>query len=148
MRSSLIIPNSIGWSKDQKTLYFVDTTKKNIIAFDYSASTGDLSNERVFFRYEGDGSPDGFKMDEEGNIWQAIYGDSCVVKISPEGKVIGRVNYPTKAITCPAFVGTELWVTTAGGDAEKYSGGVFKVDVGVGGLKDFKFKLDKKIPDL
>jgi len=71
-----------------------------------------------------------------------------VLRISPEGKVTGRVEYPTKAITCPAFVGTELWVTTAGGDEEKYSGGVFKVDVGVGGLKDFKFKLEKQIPGL
>ena len=144
----MTIPNSIGWSPDHKTLYFVDTTAKRIIAFDYSVSTADLSNERVFWEYDGEGGPDGFRIDDEGNIWQAIYGDSCVIKISPEGKVIGRVDYPTKAITCPVFVGTELWVTTAGGDEEKYSGGVFKVDVGVGGLKDFKFKLDKEIPGL
>lgn len=70
-----------------------------------------------------------------------------MVKISPEGKTIGKVNYPTKNITCPVFVGTELWVTTAGGDAEKYSGAVFKVDVGVRGPKDFEFKPESKIPD-
>jgi len=133
---------------DQKTFYFVHSTEKRIIAFDYEAATGDLSNERVFWEYDGDGDPDGFKMDTEGNIWQAIYGDSCVIKISPEGKVIGRVDYPTKAITCPVFIGTELWVTTAGGDEEKYGGGVFKVDVGISGLKDFKFKLDKEFPGL
>ncbi|TVY46476.1 Uncharacterized protein LOCC1_G003474 [Lachnellula occidentalis] len=148
MRSSLTIPNSIRWSPDHKTLYLVDSSAKRILAFDYSLSTGNLSNERVFFKYDGEGEPDGHRIDVEGNIWQAIYGDSCVLKISPQGKVIGRVDYPTKNITCPVFVGTELWVTTAGGNEEKYSGGVFKVDVGVAGLKDFKFKLEKDVPGL
>lgn len=92
-------------------------------------------------------------MDSEGNIWQAIYGDSKVVKIKDvngKGVVVGEVRYPTKAITCPVFVGSELWVTTAGGendggDGDRYKGAVYKVDVGVKGLKDSKFKLDKKI---
>jgi sugar lactone lactonase YvrE len=56
-----------------------------------------------------------------------------VVKISPEGKVVGEITYPTRAITCPVFVGTELWVTSAAEEDEKeveskkYGGGVFKV---------------------
>ncbi|TVY71192.1 putative sugar lactone lactonase [Lachnellula suecica] len=148
IQESLTIPNSVGWSRDQKTLYFVHSAEKRIMAWDYSASTGDVTNERVFYQHDGDGAPDGFKMDEQGNIWQAFYGEGCVRKISPEGKVVGRVDYPTPNITCPAFVGTELWVTTAGGGEETYGGGVFKVDVGVRGLKDFKFKLDKEVPGL
>jgi sugar lactone lactonase YvrE len=149
MRTSLTIPNGVGWSRDHKTQYFTHSTEKRIIAFDYDAATGDLSNERTFWKHDGDGDPDGFKMDEEGNIWQAIYGESKVLKISPEGKVVGEVKYPTRCITCPCFVGTELWVTSADEEDEneveskKYGGGVFKVDVGVGGLKDFKFKLSK-----
>lgn len=90
-------------------------------------------------------------MDAEGNIWQAIYGEGRVLRISPEGKVVGEVSYPAKSITCPVFVGNELWVTSAdGGESEeeagKFAGGVFKVDVGIGGLKDFKFKLEKEVP--
>ena len=87
-------------------------------------------------------------MDEEGYIWQAIYGESRVVRISPEGKVVGEIKYPTRCITCPVFVGTELWVTSADDEDEKevegkkFGGGVFKVDVGVRGLKVFKFNLD------
>ena len=93
-------------------------------------------------------------MDTDGYFWQAIYGESRVLRISPEGKVVGEVKYPTRCITCPVFVGTELWVTTADDDDEneveskKYGGGVFKVDVGIGGLKEFKFKLDKGIEEL
>lgn len=74
-----------------------------------------------------------------------------MLRISPEGKVVGQVDYPAKSITCPVFVGTELWVTSAdGGESEEeagtYAGGVFRVDVGIGGLKDFKFKMEGEVP--
>ena len=86
-------------------------------------------------------------MDEDGYIWQAIYGESRVLRISPAGKVVGEIRYPAKNITCPVFVGTELWVTSADDGAGKYGGGVFKVDVGIGGLKEFKFRLDEGLGD-
>jgi len=149
LHHSLTIPNSVGWSRDQKTMYFTHSTKKCILAFDYAPASGSISNERVFWTYDGAGDPDGFKLDKEGNLWQAIYGDGKVVKISPQGKVIGEVLYPTRCITCPVFIGTELWVTTAAeGDEKevesaKLGGAVFKVDVGIGGAKEFKFKLDE-----
>jgi sugar lactone lactonase YvrE len=145
----LTIPNSVGWSPDQKTQYFTHTTENRIIAFDYDAATGDLTNERTFWKHDGEGSPDGFKIDEDGYVWQAIYSESRVLRISPEGEVVGEIKYPTRAITCPIFIGTELWVTSADEEDEneveskKYGGGVFKVDVGVRGLKDFKFKLSR-----
>jgi len=154
IRPNLTIPNGVGWSRDQKTLYFTHSTEKRIIAFDYSTETGDITNERVFWQHDGEGDPDGFKMDEDGYIWQAIYGESRVLRISPEGKVVGEITYPTRAITCPVFVGTELWVTSAGEEDEKkheskkYGGGLFKIDVGVRGVKEFKFKLNTDIPGL
>jgi sugar lactone lactonase YvrE len=149
LKTSLVIPNSTGWSLDHRTLYFVNTTEKQILAYDYNASSGDITNERVFYHHPGSGAPDGFKIDAEGFLWQAIYGEGKVLRISPEGKVVGEVSYPTRAITCPAFVGTELWVTTAGEEDEsqveskRFAGGVFKVEVGVGGVQNFRFKLER-----
>ena len=142
MRTSLLIPNGIGWSLDHKTLYFTHSTSRHILAFDYSSTTGDISNEREFYKHEGKGEPDGFKIDVEGNIWQAVYGESRVLKISPEGKLVGEVTYPTKCITCPVFVGTELWTTSADDGETEFGGGVFRVDVGIKGVEPFRFKLD------
>lgn len=71
-----------------------------------------------------------------------------MVRISPEGKIVGEIKYPTKAITCPLFIGTELWVTSASEEEDEYRGGVFKVDVGIGGLKPFNFRLEKGLGDL
>lgn len=127
------------------------TTAKHILAYDYSPSTGDISNERIFYAHSGPGSPDGFRIDEKGFIWQAIYGEGKVLRISPGGKVVGEVLFPTRAITCPVFVGRELWVTTASEEDEKevesmkYGGGIFKVDVGIGGLKEYEFRLQKGV---
>lgn len=146
--TSLTIPNGIGWSPDQKTLFFQHTTEQRIIAYDYSASDGGVSNSRTFWKLPTSGEPDGFKMDTEGYIWQAIYGEGRVLRISPEGKVVGEIKYPTKAITCPLFIGTELWVTSASEGGDEYRGGVFKVDVGVGGHKPFNFRLEKGLEDL
>lgn len=142
----LTIPNGVGWSPDKKTMYFTHSTPQQVIAFDYDTDTGDVTNKRVFYQHDGTGDPDGFRVDVEGNIWHAVYGESRVLKISPGGKLIGQINLPTRNITCVQFAGTELIITTAADDSvdetsKALGGAVFRVDVGVGGLELFDFKL-------
>ncbi|KAI0166422.1 hypothetical protein GGR57DRAFT_25647 [Xylariaceae sp. FL1272] len=150
MRHPVTIPNGIAWSPDHTIMYFTHSTARTVFAFDYSSVDGSLSNERVFYEHEGPGEPDGFRVDSEGNIWHAVYGESRVLKISPAGELVGQINLPTQNITCTQFVGTELFITTAAMDngdssdrAVELGGALFKVDVGVTGLDPFKFKLRK-----
>ncbi|KAK3692814.1 hypothetical protein B0T22DRAFT_436055 [Podospora appendiculata] len=143
-RAGLTIPNSVGWSPDAKTMYFTHSSARQVFAWDYD--NGNLSNERVFYQHEGPGEPDGFRVDSEGNIWHAVYGEGRVLKLSPEGKIVGQVTLPTKNITCCEFVGTELFITTADdeegeGASKRFGGGVFRVDVGATGLEHYSFKL-------
>jgi sugar lactone lactonase YvrE len=86
--------------------------------------------------------------DVEGHIWHACFSGSKVIRISPEGKVVGEVLLPTRCITCVAFVGTEIYITSAEEpdpekfpDSAKFGGNVFRVDVGVEGLPKHKAKL-------
>ncbi|KAI5867991.1 hypothetical protein GGS23DRAFT_6113 [Durotheca rogersii] len=157
MRHPVTIPNSVGWSPDKRTLYFTHSTERVIFAFDYAAGAaaagaGDddvIANERVFYRHDGPGEPDGFRVDVDGNLWQAVYGEGRVLKISPAGLLLGEIRLPTRNITCPQFVGTELYITSASmadgedGTAEEVElgGALFRVDVGVQGLEPFLFKL-------
>jgi len=150
MRHPVTIPNAINWSPDQKIMYFTHSTARTVYAWDYAGEDGSLSNERVFYRHEGPGEPDGCRVDAEGNLWHAVYGESRVLKISPAGELVGQINLPTHNITCTQFVGTELFITTAAmgkGDgpdeAVELSGAVYKVDVGARGLEPFEFKLHK-----
>ncbi|KAI1766354.1 regucalcin [Hypoxylon sp. FL1150] len=152
IRHPVTIPNSVGWSPDGRTvsilLYFTHSTARTIHAYDYDAGSGDVSGERAFYVHDGPGEPDGFRVDVEGNLWQAVYGESRVLKISPAGELVGEVRLPTRCVTCTQFVGTELFITSAGmevgegtDEEVELGGALFRVDVGVKGLDPFLFKL-------
>lgn len=145
MVSDLQIPNSLSWSPDHKTMYYTHSSARTVYAWDYDLQDGSVANRRVFYQHPGAGEPDGHRIDKDGNMWHAVYGESRVLKLSPEGKLIGQVNLPTKNITCVEFVGTELFITTANDDegegtSKELGGALFRVDVGTTGLKPFQFK--------
>ncbi|KFY32489.1 hypothetical protein V493_00149 [Pseudogymnoascus sp. VKM F-4281 (FW-2241)] len=149
-RSELVIPNSIGWSLSNTTLYLVHSTEATIYAYDFDAATGSISYPRVFWKLDTGSEPDGFAIDVEGYIWQAVYGDGKVLRISPEGKTVGEIILPTRNVTCCAFVGEDLWITTASESAEnaklypesaRNGGALYKINVGIAGVKKHKFSL-------
>lgn len=151
MLAPVTIPNGIGWNAANDTMYFTDSPTGKIFAFDFDAATGAISNRRVHFDIGDSLEPDGFAIDVEGCLWSAIYGGSKVVRISPEGKVIGQIDLPTRNPTCPAFVGTELFITSAKDDRDdeklpqsvRYGGRLFRVDVGVRGMPKNEFRFEK-----
>lgn len=142
------IANGISWNEKDDTMYWTDTATNNVYAFDFDAEKGNLSNRRVFYHHPDEdsfGSLDGHSRDVEGNIWHACYGGSRIVKISPKGKLVGEISIPTRNPTCPVFVGTDLFITSAKEDEpEKYpesarcASDVFRVDVGVQGMPKYK----------
>lgn len=145
--ADLTIPNTPGFSSDGRTLFFTHSSARQILAFDYDVDgAGGLSNRRLFYQHDGTGEPDGFRIDVDGNLWTAVYGESRVLKISPAGVVVGEVRLPTRNITCVQFVGTELVITSAAdeegeGKSKEHGGAVFRVDVGTRGLDLHEFRL-------
>ncbi|KAF2095716.1 putative anterior fat body protein [Rhizodiscina lignyota] len=141
MIEGVTIANGMSWSKDDKTFYFTDSPTKSIFAYDYDAATGSISNKRTFFTVEEPGAvPDGHSQDEDGNLWIALYGGWRVIRVSPSGQVLGDIRLPTRNITCTAFAGEDLYITSAAeSDPEKYpesaryAGGIFKCPVRIRG---------------
>jgi sugar lactone lactonase YvrE len=89
------IPNGISWTTDDKTMFFTDSPVQKVYAYDFDATTGEISNRRVLLHLQEEGVfPDGHAMDVDGNIWQACYGGSKVIRISPEGQITGVVHLP------------------------------------------------------
>ena len=142
---NVTIPNGTGWSPDDKTMYFTDSPTRSITAYDFDAASGEISNGRTFFKVGDeepeDAVPDGLCVDVEGCVWSAVHGAWKVVRISPEGRIIGEVRVPARCVTCPRLVGKELFVTSSEEEEpEKYpesakiSGSVFRVEVGVQGM--------------
>lgn len=144
------ISNGLGWNEDESVMYVTDSPSRNIYAYDFDADTGQISNRRVFFSAPGgddDGFPDGFAMDEEGCFWIALWGASRVIRVSPDGEVVGEVSLPAKCVSCTEFAGTDLFITTARDDgvASDPSGGrLYKVNVGFRGKPRHKFKFSPR----
>jgi sugar lactone lactonase YvrE len=148
----ITIPNGTSWSKDSRTMYFTDSPTQSVMAYPYNVETGQASytEGKVFFKVEK-GVPDGHCQDEEGCLWVANHGDWKVVRINPQGQIIAEVQLPTRCVTCPAFCGTELFITTMNElEPEKYpestklEGALFKIDVGVRGRPLNKFNMTVK----
>ncbi|KAL9076256.1 MAG: hypothetical protein Q9157_003703 [Trypethelium eluteriae] len=145
------IPNGISFSEDNTKFFFTDSVTGSIDVFDFNSSTGDISNRRVFFKVAEEGSaPDGHCRDEEGYIWAAIFGGGKVVRIDPTGKVVAEIHLPTRCVTCPCFVGTDLYITTAAEeepeqypDSTRLAGSLFKCSVGVKGAQPYRFSFAK-----
>lgn len=85
-------PNGLCFSLDHKTLYVNDTEHKHIrkfdIAEDGSASGGELWVEVTVG--EGDGHPDGMKIDSKGNVY--CTGPGGVHVITPAGETLGVIR--------------------------------------------------------
>jgi gluconolactonase len=67
---SIVNPNGLAFSPDEKILYVVDcgTTPRSIRAFTVTDSGRGVGAGRVLID-AGPGTPDGFRCDEDGNLW-------------------------------------------------------------------------------
>lgn len=109
--------NGIAWSADGRTCYYIDTPRREVLAFAYSQETGALDQPRsVIDTRHIEASPDGMTIDSDGNLWVAFCHGACVVCFDPSsGNELQRVNFPCLETTACAFGGpdlSELYVTT------------------------------------
>lgn len=148
LRNAIIIPNSLAWSPDGRTMYFADTYRRTIWAWDYDPATGAAARERVFAD-TGTGRPDGSCVDADGCLWNAEYGAARLVRYTPGGKVDRTIELPVDNPTCCCFGGPgldELYITSArqrlsAGDLARQplAGSVLAVRPGVRGLPESRF---------
>ena len=150
MDNNITVSNGIGWSPDQRIMYFTDSFRYSIYAYDYVAATGAISNRRTFVQTIPDGGlPDGLTVDREGGVWSAYCGGWRVVRYNPEGKVDREYRFPVANPTSCAFGGErldELYVTSAHlglSDQQKeqcpQSGDLFCIKPGVVGFDEPRF---------
>src|SRR5512141_1257277 len=88
--SGLRISNGLAWSPDHRTLYFIDTPTRTIMAYDYAPTSGGISNPRPLIKVPEElGWPDGMTSDIEGMLWVAMWGGAKLTRWNPiTGKLI------------------------------------------------------------
>lgn len=141
------IPNGMGFTPVRDRMYFAETDRETIWAFDYDQATGDLRNRReCASTVGGPGKPDGLTVDEDGYLWSARWNGGCLVRHAPDGRAIKRVQLPARKVSCVTFGGQDYrdaYVTTAVGDGTRAvegegAGALLKLDLGVGGVPEFR----------
>jgi len=88
-------------------------------------------------------------VDSDGNYWSAFYRGGKVVKLSPQGRILGEFATPAMCPTMCAFGGADLrtlYVTSARQMREAdelarlpQSGGIFALAVDTPGLPEPQF---------
>jgi len=102
----LIRPNGIGLSPDQQTLYVAQSHSPAPIFQAYSRdATGRFAAEgkQLYDATDlaaagGKGMPDGFAVDQQGNLWAT--GPGGVLILSADGTLLGRILLPQATANC------------------------------------------------
>jgi len=133
--SGVSISNSLCWSPDGATMYFADSPKRKIWAFEYDMKNGVAGAKRIFAETPEGVYPDGAVVDAEGCLWSAQWGGARVARYSPDGDLLVTVDVPISQPSCVAFGGDNLdllFVTSAREglsverlDSEPFAGDVF-----------------------
>jgi gluconolactonase len=96
-------PNGLAFSPDEKKLYVVASRAephRQILAFDVLDNGARLGPARVLIDAGQGGSPDGFRVDVDGNLWCGWgMGNpelDGVRVFNPEGKAIGHIDLPER----------------------------------------------------
>jgi gluconolactonase len=94
-------PNGLAFSPDESKLYVVEAgASPRVIRIFNVTAAGTLSGGDVLITAETDGTPDGLRVDVDGNLWvgwgMGREGLDGVSIFNPEGKPIGRIDLPER----------------------------------------------------
>lgn len=112
-------PNGLVFSPDEKILYVAQSDPDRAIIMAYPVqNNGSLCAGKVFYDTtpvvkEGKlkGLPDGLKIDKKGNLFAT--GPGGVLIISPEGKLLGRIDTNEPTANCAwGNDGSTLYITS------------------------------------
>lgn len=91
----LTLPNGVALSPDYHTLYVNNSgPAQRVIAYALhpDGSVGPAHDVITFTGKEGEGVPDGLKVDARGNLWTT--GPGGIRVVTPAGKVLGQIKLP------------------------------------------------------
>lgn len=107
----LTLSNGLAWTADGRRMFSIDTLTRSLYVRSYVRSydpaTGATGARTLFTRLEH-GYPDGLTIDRDDHLWVAVWGEGCVLRISPDARIVARIDVPAPHTSCPAFAGPQL----------------------------------------
>ncbi len=147
----LTLSNGLSWTDAGRTFYHIDSPQQTIVRYECELSGPELHHREVVFEFPKEmGMPDGMCVDEEGQLWVALFGGHRVVRVDPvQQRITAEVRVAAKNVTSCAFGGRHgktLFITTARlatSDAElerlPVAGSLFQVHLPIAGTAYHRF---------
>lgn len=143
MIDDLSVANGLDWTSDGKTMYFIDSPTRKIGVYDINLETAEIQLRR-YIDIPVPGNPDGMTLDADDNLWVALWGGNCVIQLSPEGKLLRKIDLPVTKVASCTFGGADLstlFITTASWNIdEDLAGSVFSIETDTQGKPANLFK--------
>lgn len=93
-------PNGLAFSPDESILYVVESRARPRLITAYAVSGDGLLTDRRVIVEAGEGTPDGLRIDEDGNLWcgwgAGAAGLDGVRIFAPDGCPIGHIDLPER----------------------------------------------------
>lgn len=102
---SLGTTNGIEVSPDGKTLYINESVQRGVWAFPILAD-GKLGERKLVKQFPDHGF-DGMRCDVDGNLYITRYGEGTVVKLSPSGEILQKIEVLGKSPSNLCFGGPD-----------------------------------------
>lgn len=132
------ISNGPAFDATGTTMYFSDSARARIDRFHVDLESGGLSGRTLFAKLKtGSENPDGMAVDDENQVWVAVWGASEVRRYRPDGSLAETIRVPTRQPSSVCLVGRErprMFITTAAtGLSDELAGALFAVPSSVRG---------------
>uniref|UniRef100_A0A146M9E2 Regucalcin n=1 Tax=Lygus hesperus TaxID=30085 RepID=A0A146M9E2_LYGHE len=119
--SNIGLSNGLGFSPDNKNMYFIDSTSYKVDQYDLDITKGTIKFKKTVIDFKKanlSGMPDGMTVDSTGKLWIACILGSQVIQVDPDtGKILQRIKFDkSNSVTSLTFGGNflnELFVTSA-----------------------------------
>jgi sugar lactone lactonase YvrE len=142
--------NGICFSKDNKTMYVVDSYNFAVLAFPYDLKTGPTGEPETLIKVpEEYFAIDGLAIDEEDQLYLATWSGWLLKYDSASGRLVERMQMDCPYISCPGFGGVDrkdFYITTSvwgygEAELEKYpvAGGILRTRTEVPGRIDYYY---------
>jgi len=151
MLTDVTCSNGLGWSLDDRLMYYIDSGNPQVDVFDYSLAAGEIRNRRRLIDLPPElGIPDGMTVDAQGHLWVAFWGGAALRRYTPNGALDRVLDVPAQQVTSMVFAGSELkdlYITSATegmspDDLQRHphSGGLFRHRPGLVGRPTFSYQ--------
>lgn len=120
MAGNALTANGLAWSPDGSTVYWADTPRHVVHAWDYEPHGNSMTAHRTFLQFAAkpygwsfdnaryQGRPDGAAVDALGNYYCAMYEGRLLCKFSADGTLLAEMPTPAQCPTMPCFGGEDL----------------------------------------